>query len=302
MDHIFCVRCHSNLELQTLIEDGQIDEGFLHCSKCGLDFPIICKIPILWDDFTSYLSNRPSLGGELFIAAKTGKMKSFIKKTLAVIRKNPSDIGIIEKRWLGIYKTNKNSRFYSKIKSMLDMSDSILALEHGCSIGHMTQHLAEGSNFAFGTDKSFYSIMEAKKAKQKNLDFFVADSLVQPFGKTKFSLVLALNLFELIEPKPLLRLFVSQVEIDGTLVLSDPYDFERGQRSVREPIHAHSLRNELRKQGFTISDETKKPGFTPWNLKLNDRASLNYLVDIVYASKLHKKTSKKRTNSSLDNA
>jgi 2-polyprenyl-3-methyl-5-hydroxy-6-metoxy-1,4-benzoquinol methylase len=172
---------------------------------------------------------------------------------------------------------------------MLNTSDSGLALEHGCSIGHMTQYLAESSNFAFGIDKSFYAIKEAKKSKQKNLDFFVADSLVQPFGKTRFDKVLVLNLFELIEPKRLLKLLANQVGRCGILVLSDPYDFERGQKSVKEPIYADSLREEVRKYGFTISKETREPSFIPWNLKLNERASLNYLADLVIVSKLPRK-------------
>jgi len=288
LDYLFCVRCHSKLELQVLVEDGQIDEGFLHCSKCILDFPIICKIPILWDDFIGYLSNRPSLGGELFLSARTDKMRLFIKKTLGKVRKNLDDVAVIEKRWSNIYKANKNSTFYSKIKSTLELLGTGLALEHGCSIGHMTQHMAKNMDFAFGIDKSFYAIREAKKAKQKNLDFFVSDSLERPFGKTKFSGVLALNLFELIEPKLLLKLLASQVEKNGTLVLSDPYDYERGQRSVKEPIHAGSLRRELRKYGFTISKSTRKPSFIPWNLDLNKRTSLNYLVDLVFASKSQK--------------
>ena len=34
-----------------------------------------------------------------------------------------------------------------------------------------------------------------------------------------------------------------------------------------------------------INKETEKPSFIPWNLKLYDRASLNYKVDIVIAKK-----------------
>jgi 2-polyprenyl-3-methyl-5-hydroxy-6-metoxy-1,4-benzoquinol methylase len=212
-------------------------------------------------------------------------MKSFVKKTMAKIHKNQNSVAVIEKRWSAIYKANKNSRFYSKIKSMLDSVHYEIALEHGCSIGQMTRHLAENSDVAFGIDKSFYAISEAKKINLQNLDFFIADSLEHPFGKLKFDLVLALNLFELVEPKPLLKLLASQVKKGGALALSDPYDFERGAKSVREPIYAESLRKELFRHGFTISKNTRKPSFVPWNLKLNDRASLNYLVDLVFAAK-----------------
>ncbi len=289
LDYLFCVKCHSELELETLVESGQISEGFLRCAKCGLGFPIIYGIPILWNDFTGYLSNRPSLGGDLFLGAKTDKMKSFIKKTLGMIHKNPNDVAVIEKRWSDIYKTNRNSKFYSKIKKTLNKARTNLALEHGCSIGHITQHLADNNDFAFGIDKSFYAVIDAKKAKQKNLDFFVADSLEQPFGKTKFGVILALNIFELIEPKPLLKLLAEQIDGNGVLIFSDPYDYERGQRSVKEPIHAYSLRKELGRLGFALSKETREPSFIPWNLELNDRASLNYLVDLVFATKPQKK-------------
>lgn len=285
LDYLRCTKCHSKLETQILAKGGQIDEGFLSCTRCSLDFPIINKIPILWNDFTNYLSNRPGLGGEMFIAAKTEKMKSFVKKTLAKINKNPNNIATIEKRWAGIYKANKNSGLYSKTRHMLNSARSGTALEHGCSIGHMTRHLAQNNDVVFGIDKSFYAIAEAKKIKMQNLDFFVADSLEHPFGRIKFDLVLALNLFELVEPKPLLRLLAGQVQKSGSLALSDPYDFERGAKSVKEPINEESLRRELVKCGFTISKNTRKPSFVPWNLKLNERASLNYLVDLVFATK-----------------
>jgi SAM-dependent methyltransferase len=271
--------------MEVLNQGNQIDEGILHCANCGLDFPIINKIPILWNDFTNYLSSRPILGGELFIAAKNNKMKSFVKNALSKIHKNSNSVAVIEKRWAGIYKTNKNSRFYSKIKRMVNSTHYGIALEHGCSIGHMTGHLAKNSDVAFGIDKSFYAISEAKKNKSQNLDFFVADSLEHPFGKTKFDLVLALNLFELIEPKPLLKVLAGQVKKGGVLALSDPYDFERGAKSVKEPIYEKSLRKDLARRGFTLSNNTRKPSFVPWNLKLNERASLNYLVDLVFATK-----------------
>lgn len=286
LDYLVCVRCHSKLEVETLREEVQIDEGFLFCTKCSLTFPVIGKIPILWDDFSNYLSNRPRLGGELFLKARTQKMKSFVKKTLGKITKNSTDISIIEKRWSGIYQLNKKSRFYSKIKDLLkETANSKTTLEHGCSIGHMTQHLAKTSTLAFGIDKSYHAISIAKKTRLQNLDFIVADSLVQPFGKTKFDLVVGLNLFELIEPKPLLKLLAGQVQKNGFLAISDPYDFERGTKSVKEPLTEDSIRDEILKLGFAISRQTKKPSFVLWNLRLHNRASLHYKVDLVMAKK-----------------
>jgi uncharacterized protein YbaR (Trm112 family)/2-polyprenyl-3-methyl-5-hydroxy-6-metoxy-1,4-benzoquinol methylase len=281
---LHCVRCQSKLALEILKEDSEIEEGFLYCPRCKLAFPIIDGIAILWNDFTNYLSNRPRLGGVFLLKSKTAKMKSFIKRTLGKIKQNPSDQSIIEKRWVQIYVKNQNSQFYAKIKRSLNAKSGI-ALEHGCSIGHMTQHLAKTNSLAFGIDKSYYAIVEAKKSKLKNLDYFVADSLEHPFGKMKFDLVVGLNIFELIEPKSLLGILAKQAQKGSILVLSDPYDFERGTKSVREPLYEDSTRNELKSYGFEISKQTTKSSFIPWNLKLYKRAELHYKVDLIIAKK-----------------
>jgi SAM-dependent methyltransferase len=122
--------------------------------------------------------------------------------------------------------------------------------------------------------------------KLKNLDFFVADSLEQPFGKTKFDLVVGLNLFEIIEPKTFLKLLADQVRKDGWLVLSDPYDFERGAKSVKEPLYEDSVRKELSRHGFAVSKQTRKPSHLLWNLELHKRAVLQYRVDLIVAKKV----------------
>ncbi|MEM2786565.1 MAG: methyltransferase domain-containing protein [Candidatus Nitrosotenuis sp.] len=284
LKHLFCVRCHGRLEAKILGESEQIEEGFLVCAKCGLKYPIIDGIPILWNDFSAYLSNRPRLGGQLLVLAKNVEIRSFIKNALSKIHRAPSDLSIIEKRWCNIYLANQKAQFYSAVRKLIG-SNSGVALEHGCSIGHMTRHLAKNYDYAFGIDKSYYAISEAKKFDVKNLDFFVADSLEQPFGRTKFEFVLALNLFELVEPKSLIKLFARQLKKGGTLFLSDPYDFERGDKSVKEPLYADSLRHELGKCGFSIHPKTKKPSFAPWRLKLHERASLHYKADLAIAKK-----------------
>lgn len=285
LKNICCVRCGKKLSLEVLKKDTEIAEGFLFCAYCDLHFPIIGKIPILWDDFTIYLSNRPRLGGMLYAKAASPKLKRYIKDGLCSIQKNRADVSLVEKRWSSIYERNKKSKFYDVMKKSLE---KILrpgtVLEHGCSIGIMTQHLAK-SHDAFGIDKSYYALEIAKKSDSHNVDYFVADSLSCPFGKTKFDCVVGLNLFELIEPKPFLRLLSKQVRKGGFLVLSDPYDFERGDKSVKEPLHAESIREELARLGFSMSKETRKPAFLKWNLKLHERAMLQYKVDLIIGKK-----------------
>lgn len=282
--HIRCVRCGKKLSLEVLRRDTEIKEGFLFCVFCDLRFPIIGRIAILWDDFASYLSNRPRLGGMLYTKAVTSKLKLYVKNSLGAIKKGQADASLAEKRWSSIYEKNKKSAFYGVIKKSLGVSSGT-ALEHGCSIGIITSHLAKSRRLVFGIDKSYYALEIAKKSPAPNLDYFVADSLSQPFGKAKFDSVVGLNLFEIIEPKLLLKSLAKQVEKGGLLVLSDPYDFERGEKSVKEPLYAESIRREIARLGFSVSKQTSKPQFLPWNLNLHQRATLQYKVDLVVGKK-----------------
>lgn len=283
--HIRCTRCRGRLEVESLHETLEIDEGFLTCGKCGMMFPIIGKIAIL-RDFVNYVSNRPHLGGDLLLAAKSPKMRSFVKGAMAKVGKNPNDLSIIEKRWAQIYEKNKGSKFYSTMKNHLDSLPVFdTAVEHGCSVGIMGRHLAENASHVFGIDKSYHALSIAKKAPHENLDFFVADSLEHPFGNAKFDLALGLNMFELVEPRLLLKVLADQVRKGGFVAISDPYDFERGAKSVKEPLRDDSTRRAIEQLGFRVTSKTKKPSYIPWHLRLYERASLNYKVDLIIGKK-----------------
>ena len=282
LKYLRCVNCNCTLDLDVFERTDEIEEGFLLCLNCNSKYAIISKIPILWSSLTSYLSNRAQLGGYLMNQAKTRKMRSFVKKSLKEIRKHATDITPLEKRWVTTYKNSLKSRFYTHVKNIIKrLSKSNLVLEHGCSIGYITRYLAQKHNTVFGIDQSFFAIAESKKNNIKNLDYFVANSLRPPFGKTKFGLVVGLNVLELIEPLDLLRVISSQVK--GTVVISDPYDFERGKNSVKQRVDEKSLRSELAKLGFVFIQNTKKPSFFPWKLNVNSRLSLNYKVDLIIA-------------------
>jgi len=214
--------------------------------------------------------------------AKNQKLKSFVKRSLKKIDRRIADTSPIEKRWVTTYKNSLKSKFYTHVKnSIKKLSQSNLVLEHGCSIGHITQYLAQKHVIVFGIDQSFFAISEAKKNDFKNLDYFVANSLKPPFGKTKFGIVVGLNVLELIEPLDFLNVVSSQVR--GTVVISDPYDFERGKESVKQRINSKSLRAELIKLGFTLMQNTTRPSFLPWKLNINSRLSLHYKVDLIIA-------------------
>jgi len=283
LNYIRCVRCKGKLELDILKEQNEINEGLLYCKNCRLTFPIISKIPILRNDFVLYLSNRMKLGGKLYLLANHQTMKSFVKNSLKKI-KTLEDKTRIEERWTRIYQSSKKAKFYSIIREKLaKLPRSKLALEHGCSIGTISNFMAKNNDITFGIDHSFSAILSAKKYQTKNLDYFVADSIEHPFGNQKFGLVVILNLLELVEPNELVKIAAKQTK--GTLVVSDPYDYDRGQHSVKNPFTPQALRTELQKNHFRISSETKKPSFIPWNLSLNPRTRLNYRVDLVVCKK-----------------
>ncbi|MDH3279362.1 MAG: methyltransferase domain-containing protein [Nitrosopumilus sp.] len=279
-----CVKCRSKLELDAFKIKNEIVEGILECKKCKLVFPIIEKIPIIWDDFSNYLSNRKILGGKLYQSATTEKMKSFLKSSLSKIV-FIDDKTSLEERWSKIYQNSRHSKFYSLIKNNLEsLPKSNLVLEHGCSIGIMTSFLADSSKMVFGIDKSFNALRFAKKSYKDNLDYILADSLSPVFAKLQFDLVIALNILELIEPLELLKHISKQIS-SGSFVISDPYDFDRGANSVRKPLDEYQLRTNLEKFGFKIFPKTKNPSYIPWNLKLNPRATLNYRVDLIIGNK-----------------
>ena len=214
--------------------------------------------------------------------AKNEKIKSFIKNSLKKIKNSHLDVTPIEKRWVNTYKDSIKSKFYSHIKKSLSkFPKSNLALEHGCSIGYITRYLATKHDVVFGIDQSFFAIMVAKQNNFKNLDFFVANSLNHPFGKNKFSVTVGLNLLELVEPLDLLDVLTEQTS--NMILISDPYDFERGANSVKQKVDSKFLRRELEKRKFVITPSTKKPKFLPWKLHINSRLDLHYKVDLIMA-------------------
>ena len=285
LEFLRCVRCGSKLELNSFKQNKEIEEGILECTKCCLEFPIIEKIPILWDDFSGYLSSRKKLGGKLYQSIQNQKLKEFLKSSLSKINPIGDDRTALEERWASIYHNSKNSKFYSLVKNNInDLPKSDLVLEHGCSIGIMTSFLANSNKMVFGIDRSFSALRIAKQSYKNNLDYFVADSLSSVFGKLQFDLILALNILELIEPLELLKHISKQIS-SGHFIISEPYDFDRGLNSVRNPLDEYTLRTTLKNFGFKITTKTKTPSYLPWNLKLNPRATLNYKVDLIIGKK-----------------
>lgn len=271
--------------MEVFSRESEIIEGMLECSNCKTLFPIIEKVPVLWEDFSHYLANRRTLGGQLFNLV-SDKMKGFVKKSLVPRVQKIEDRTGLEERWAKIYQNNYRSIFYSFIKKELKkLHSSKFSLEYGCSIGTITKTLSQHNGIVFGIDRSFSAIKIAQNNSRANLDYFVADLFSPVFGNQKFDLIVSLNILELIEPLEFLNHVSSQIE-KGTLVISDPYDYDRGKNSVKNPIDEKTLRNLLKNYGFNITKNTSNPSEIPWNLKLHSRATLKYKVDFVVANKL----------------
>ncbi len=284
LEYLRCVNCRSELSLCSFIKTTEIEEGFLQCTRCKKNYPIVLSIPLLLEDIPSYFSIRTQLGGELLLTVKNKKIKFFLKENLGKIKTQQRDTSKLEKNWVTIYKHSKKSKFYNQVKdSLRKIPKCKLVLEHGCSIGHVTNELVKKNKTVFGIDKSFYALREAKQKFQDNSDFVVADSLNSPFGNRKFDMVVALNLLDIIEPMNLLQIITSQAK--RFIVMSDPYDYERGKDSVKNRIDPNEVRAYLIQNGFKLIHNTKRPNYVPWKLNVNNRLHLNYKVDMIVARK-----------------
>ena len=288
LEFIFCVKCKGKLDLEILDETSEINEGFLYCKKCHLKFPIISKIPIMLENLSQFLKNRPSLCGLLIKLSLTKYMKNFIKHSISKIQKPHNDFFDTEKRWTKIYLLNRKSSFYKIIKSHLSkITPKTFVIEYGTSIGIISNILGLKHAHVFGIDTSFSALLEAKKKSPKNCEYILAHILQHPLGKTKFDLIVALNMFELVEPSLLLKTINSQIS-NGFLFLSDPYDYDRGKNTVKKPLYENQIRETLRYYKFRITKNTNTPSEINWNLQINERTQLNYKVDIVIARKFSK--------------
>ena len=227
------------------------------------------------------------MGGYLLLHTKNPKIKSLIRKSLQEIKHVGEDTTDLEKNWVVIYEKSKHPEFETKIKNaIMKLPKCTSVIEHGCSVGTISEILAKHHGQVFGIDKSFFALLEAKKRKIKNSDFFLADSLSHPFANKKFELSVALNVLELIEPMKLLKIIRHQTR--KFVILSDPYDYERGKNSVKVKLDAKLLRLQLTKMGFKFLQNTNKPSFIPWKLLVNPRLELNYKVDLILAVILSK--------------
>ena len=110
LDLICCIKCGSKLNLDIIKNQTEIEEGFLDCPSCHSSYPIIEKIPILWNA-ENYFSQRRKLGGKL-TKNVSNKMKNFLKKSLKPNLRTIEDRTEIEERWTTIYQNSIRTKFF----------------------------------------------------------------------------------------------------------------------------------------------------------------------------------------------
>ena len=78
---------------------------------------------------------------------------------------------------------------------------------------------------------------------------------------------------------------ISKQISNGFILLTDPYDYDRGKNTVKSPLDEKQIRNVLSENGFKITMNTRKPAKINWNLQINTRTKLNYKVDLIIGRK-----------------
>ena len=202
----------------------------------------------------------------------TGDTQRFIAKCIPADRQD--DRGAIERRWAAIYAANSTSSLYNTILKHIPKGFSIL--EMGCSAGNL-----QYNNMLMGVDISFPALIYAKR-KSPNVRYVLAD-----INQGRFSthdVVVALNMLDVVEPHTLLNSMISHAA--EYIVLSDPYDYSRGDSTVKTPMDSTTVREHIQHMGFQVSDDTAQPSFVPWEIRINSRTSVRYLVDIVVAKRV----------------
>lgn len=240
---------------------------------------IIAGIPILCESLKSYLESRYSVGVQMMRLCRSDTLRKTIKMSLPT---NPESDqrGALERRWAAIYAAESGAHLYDYVHNTITLLKSESVLEHGCGVGSLASLLTQSGLDVMGVDSSFPALVIARQRDPRTL-YVLSDSTM--LQTCLFDTVVSLNMLEIVEPHTLLDIMASQSR--RYLVLADPYDYARGDRTVEKPLDPAALRDNLCDMGFRLIGGVKQ-SYVPWHIRIGPRVSLRYLVDVVVAKKV----------------
>jgi SAM-dependent methyltransferase len=316
-DDLVCplhIEAQKSLKLVPLcvVSEHECVEGFLECQTCDARYPIIEGVAIILPDFAEYVGNRTRIYGKWLLNSRTPNMRDFLRDVGHLLRTSSSENNRYEEEgiWFASYKWiqydfSEKDRFLNSLKRRLKPTELYnrvihevtgnvqgIALDLGCSMGYTVLQLARKYSSVIGIDLSYSFIKEARKKmaqlRVENTEFCVSDALRPPFRRSRFDLILALNLLELTNPVSLLSSMHWLLKPHASGILTDPYDFKREPKPHVE-FTGRSFRTLISNSGFKIIGKNPNDeSFIPWILKISERTYLYYFVDLIRVNKISK--------------
>lgn len=247
---IACTACSSDM-----VRRGDMER----CVACGASYPVVSGVPVLFGDLRGYLAERHSVGVQMMRSCGPD-----VQEVVAAAM--PADAGCdsrgaSERRWAAIYQSGADAGMYRHILDVAPPVSGHTVLEHGCSVGTLSRLLRDEGAEVTGVDASFPALSMAAR-QGRDIRYVAADSASLSCGM--FDVVVSLNMLEIIEPRTLLGAMASRAA--RRVVVADPYDYPRGDRTVSEPMDGTAVRGFLRGMGFDIVAGTERPSFIPWEI------------------------------------
>jgi SAM-dependent methyltransferase len=163
------------------------------------------------------------------------------------------------------------------VQELVDPGPGDRVLDVGCATGAMCDFLASFGCEVVGLDPSEIGIAEARRLHPE-LEFVLADAVDMPFEDGSFDKALLADVTEHMEPEPLRGAFAECFRVlgpGGTLSIHTPNPRHLVERLkarglLVSPNETHTglrvgeeLGDELRRAGFEVELDLRRPGFVP---------------------------------------
>lgn len=247
---IACTACSS-----AMVRRGDME----WCVACGAPYPVVSGIPVLFGDLRAYLAERHSVGAQMMRSCG-GDAREMVAAAMPADAGRDSR-GASERRWAAIYQSGADSGMYRHVLDAAPPVSGHTVLEHGCSVGTFSRLLRDEGAEVTGVDSSFPALSMAAR-QNRDIRYVAADSASLSCGM--FDVVVSLNMLEIVEPRTLLGAMASRAT--RRVVVADPYDYPRGDRTVSGPMGGAAVRGLLRSMGFEMVAGTESPSFIPWEI------------------------------------